>query len=372
MTHYLRSWLNVLLIFFPVALAMHHWGVPAWMVFVACCLTIIPFAGLMGSATEDLAERAGTAVGGLLNATFGNAAELIIGIIAVNKGLNEIVKASLTGSIIGNLIFVLGFSLFAGGLRFRRQRFNATAAGAGMSMLAVAVMGMLLPAVYHQLKGPTLPTSKLPSIETMSLIISAVLIANYACGLLFSLKTHREFYNESSESPDAADYLTARGGDASTGAISHRPLWAAVTTLLLATAGVAIASEILVGSLEPVMHELGFTPLFVGAVIIAVIGNAAEHSTAVLMAMRNKMDLAMQICIGSSLQIALFVTPVLVFVSLAMGKPMSLEFTMVEVLAVTGSIFLVTTIAGDGESNWFEGVQLVSLYAVLAVAFYFI
>jgi Ca2+:H+ antiporter len=372
MTYYVRSWLNVLLIAFPVALGMHHLGASPWMVFAASCVTIIPLAGIMGRATEDLAEKAGTGIGGLLNATFGNAAELIIAIIAVRKGLTEIVKASLTGSIIGNLIFVLGLSLLAGGLRHRRQRFNATAAGAGVTMLSVAVMGMLLPAIYHWVKGPDLPASKLPSIETMSLIISGVLIVNYACGLVFSLKTHREFYNEGVGSADAADYVTAGSGESRGGPPSHRPVWMSLTALLLATVGVTIASELLVGSLEPVMHKLGFTPLFVGAIIIAVIGNAAEHSTAVLVAMRNKMDLAMQICIGSSLQVALFVTPVLVFVSLAMGKPMSLEFTAVEVLAVMGSTYLVSTIANDGESNWFEGIQLISLYAVLAVAFYFI
>jgi Ca2+:H+ antiporter len=372
-THYFRSWLNLLLVGFPASILLHQMGASPWMVFVAACVTIIPLAGLMGHATEDLAERAGTGIGGLLNATFGNAAELIIAIIAVRKGLTEIVKASLTGSIIGNLIFVLGLSLLAGGLRHKRQKFNATAAGAGVTMLSVAVMGMLLPAVYHWLKGPDLPASKLPSIETMSLIISAVLIANYVCGLVFSLKTHREFYNEGVGSADAADYVTAGSGESrGEPPTVHRPVWAAVTMLLLATVGVAIASELLIGSLEPVMHKLGFTPLFVGAIIIAVIGNAAEHSTAVLVAMRDKMDLAMQICIGSSLQVALFVTPVLVFLSLAMGKPMSLEFTAVEVIAVMASIYLVSTIANDGESNWFEGIQLISLYSVLAVAFYFI
>jgi Ca2+:H+ antiporter len=240
-------------------------------------------------------------------------------------------------------------------------------------MMSVAVMGMLVPAVYHQLAGKNLTDAQLPNIETMSLIISGVLILNYVCGLVFSLKTHRDLYNGGEGQADAADYVTAGVGEIiDEPRHARRPVWAAVTMLVLATTAVAVASELLVATLEPVMHKLKMSELFTGAVIIAIIGNAAEHSTAIIVAWRNKMDLAMQICIGSSMQVALFVTPALVFISLALGKPMTLEFTAVEILSVFGAVFVVTTIANDGESNWFEGVQLITLYAVMAVAFYFL
>ena len=372
MTGYLRNWLNVLLVFLPAAVVFQLMGANPALTFGAACLAIIPLAGLMGRATEDLAERAGTGVGGLLNATFGNAAELIIAIMAIRRGLVPLVKASLVGSIVGNLIFVLGMAMLAGGLRRRKQVFNRTAAGAGVTMLSVAVIGMLVPAVYHRLVGPGLPENQLPRIETISLLIAGVLIANYACGLLFSLKTHAHYYR--GKAPDAANYVAAGAGDpvARERHAATAPVWVALVVLAAATALVAWASEILVGAVEPAMHAWGLGELFVGAIVIAVIGNAAEHSTAVLMAMRDKMDLAMQICVGSSLQIALFVAPALVFISLAMGKPMTLEFTMVEILSVIASVFVVSNVAGDGETNWFEGAQLLSLYAILAVAFFFL
>ena len=313
---YFRGWLMILLIFVPVTfvLRLMHAG-EVWQ-FASACLAIIPLAGLMGRATEHLAERAGTGIGGLLNATFGNAAELIIAIAAINAGLLEVVKASLTGSILGNLIFVLGASLLAGGLRYRTQKFNAVAAGSGVTMMSVAVMAMLVPGIYHHLHGKHLAEDQLPALETMSLLLAGVMILNYVTGLVFSLKTHREYYNGPSEEAEEVSaahsgvepYLRAGGGEDSgefAGGAVHPPVWAAVTMLALATTTIAVVSELLVKTLEPVMHSLGLSPLFVGAIIIAVIGNAAEHSTAVLVAMRNKMDLAMQICIGSSMQIAM-------------------------------------------------------------------
>lgn len=379
---YFRGWLMILLIFVPLTIVLHFMHVGEVWQFASACLAIIPLAGLMGRATEHLAERAGTGIGGLLNATFGNAAELIIAIAAINAGLLEVVKASLTGSILGNLIFVLGASLLAGGLRYRTQKFNAVAAGSGVTMMSVAVMAMLVPGIYHHLHGKHLPADDLPALETMSLVLAGVMILNYVTGLVFSLRTHKEYYNGPPEEGDEAGegrsgvepYLRAGGGEDSggfDGEKEHPPVWAAVTMLAVATAVIAVVSEMLVKTLDPVMHSMGWSPLFVGAIIIAVIGNAAEHSTAVLVAMRNKMDLAMQICIGSSMQIAMFVVPVLVFVSWGMGKPMTLEFTPVELLSVFGALFVVNSVANDGESNWFEGAQLISLYVVLAVAFYF-
>lgn len=372
---YFRGWLNWLLLFFPAALILHFMHASDAVVFGCACLSIVPLAGLMGHATEQLAERAGSGIGGLLNATFGNAAELIIAITALQKGLGGVVKASLTGSIIGNLLFVMGLSVLAGGLKFRKQVFNRTAAGSGVTMMLVAVMGMLVPAVYHHLVGSQVPSRHLPNLETMSLIIAGVLIFNYVCGLLFSLRTHHEYFQggpaEGAEESDAADYLEG-GSRSAHRAGKHPSIGAAILVLLLATVSVVVASEMLVGTLEPVMHKLGLSELFVGAVVLAIIGNAAEHSTAVMVAMRNKLDLSMQICVGSSIQIALFVTPALVFISLFMGRPMTLEFTVVEILAILATIFVVLSAVYDGETNWFEGVQLLSLYAVLAVAFFFL
>lgn len=369
MRDYLYRWLNLLLFFFPVMIVMEVANAPSILMFPAACLAIIPLAGLMGRATEDLAEHAGSTIGGLLNATFGNAAELIIGIAAISKGLGPVVKASLTGSILGNLLFVMGLSALAGGLRFKRQLFNPAMTRSGVTMMSVAVIGMLVPGIYHYLVGRHVPTHRLPNIETMSLIISGVLIVNYGLGLLFSLKTHREHLGD--DEIGAANYVT--GTTLEQDKPAHTvPVWLSVTVLLVSTLCVVVCSEILVHAVEPVMHQLGLRELFVGAVIIAIIGNAAEHSTAVLMAMRNKMDLAMQICISSSLQIALFVTPALVFISLAMGRPMTLEFMPAEIMAIMASVFIVMNVAGDGESNWFEGSQLISLYVVLAVGFFFI
>jgi Ca2+:H+ antiporter len=386
---YFKGWLNVLLIFVPITLGLHYVHSSPAMVFVAACLAIIPLAGLMGHSTEDLSERAGSGIGGLLNATFGNAAEMIIAFVALQKGLEPIVKASLTGSIIGNLLFVMGLSMLAGGMRYRTQKFDRTAAGMGVSMLVVAVIGLLVPATYHHLVGQHIPAGKIPSIETISLFISGLLLFNYVLGLVFSLKTHSHHYNPEHANapaafrPQAGDYvagaptrheiLDAGGPEAVHGPDHHaqKPLWMPITVLLLATLGVVFVSESLVAAIEPVMHKLGWTTLFVGAVIIAIVGNAAEHSTAVLMALRNKMDLAMQICIGSSIQIALFVTPVLVFVSLLIGKPMNLEFTTFEILAILAAVLVAWSTCSDGETNWFEGVQLLTLYAVLGVAFFF-
>jgi Ca2+:H+ antiporter len=366
---YLSGWHNVLLVSFPVLLVLHLVHANPTVQFVVACLCIVPLAGLMGRSTEVLAERAGTGIGGLLNATFGNAAELIIAIAAIRQGLGAVVKASLIGSIIGNLLFVLGLSFLVGGVRFKVQKFNALAAGTGVSMMAVAVMGMLAPAVYHHVVGIHLKESQLPSLETMSLIISGLLVTNYAFSLLFSLKTHREYY--SGHESDAVAYLAAGGAERKPS--GHKgDVGIAVGVLLAATACIAVASEILVGAAEPTIKYLGLREAFVGAVILAVVGNAAEHSTAVLMALRNKMDLAMQICVGSSLQVALFVTPVLVFLSLAMGKPVTLEFSVMEIIAVVVSLFVVMNVGHDGESNWFEGLQLISLYAIIAVGFYFI
>jgi Ca2+:H+ antiporter len=375
-----RSWLKPrldwLLVFVPVAIGLRF--VPAFenptALFIVSCLAIIPLAGWMGHATEHLAGRLGQGVGGFLNATFGNAAELIIALFALSKGLTGVVKASITGSIIGNILLVLGLSFLAGGLKFRKQEFNRVAASVSATALTLAAIALIIPTVFHQ-AAATVPVSLggwTPQKEQgLSLAIAIVLFLTYALILTFSLVTHRELFGGSKDAAhDAGEERTRI--EAESGA--HRP-WSAgksVGVLVGATAFVALISEFLVGAIESARGSLGLTEVFVGVIVVAIIGNAAEHSSAILMAVRNKMDISIGIAVGSSLQIALFVAPLLVFASYLFGAPMDLEFTVPEVVAVVAAIIIVEQIASDGESNWIEGLQLLSVYAVLALLFYFL
>jgi Ca2+:H+ antiporter len=359
--------LNLLLVFVPLAVVGEqlHWG--GAVVFAFAALAIVPLAGLMGHATEEIAERLGAGIGGLLNATFGNAAELIIALIALSHGYHDVVKASLTGSIIGNVLLVLGISLVAGGFRRDRQTFDRAAAAVSSTLLALAVVGLVVPAVFHMIgtravaHGAIAPDRE-ASIETgLSLEIACVLFVVYFLSLWFSLKTHRHLYT-GGETP-AADHPAA----------SRRRMGRAVLKLLVATAFVAWMSELLVGAVEEASRALGLTQVFVGVIVVAIIGNAAEHSTAVMMALKNRMDLALNIAIGSSIQIALFVAPLLLFASYFMPHgPLDLRFTPFEVLAVGISVGVVNLVAQDGESNWLEGVLLLAVYVILAMAFYFL
>jgi Ca2+:H+ antiporter len=340
-----------------------HWGGLA--VFAFSCLAIIPLAGLMGKSTEHLAERLGAGVGGLLNATFGNAAELIIAMVALYAGKHSVVKASLTGSIIGNILLVLGLATLLGGVRRERQSFNRTAAGMGCTLLTLAVIGLVVPALFHMTVLMAVSQGNVDSgtgsflEHEMSLFISVVLFAVYILSLLFSLGTHRSHYSGE-----------PHGGAASGVPVKVR---SAVLTLLAATVLVAWMSELLVGAVEEASHSLGFTEVFVGVIVVAIIGNAAEHSTAVLAAMKNQMDLAYNIAVGSSTQVALFVAPVLVFASYLMPHgPMDLIFTTFEVLAVALAVGIVNIAAQDGESNWLEGALLLAVYAILGIAFFFL
>ena len=359
--------LLVLLLFIPLAALAKglHWS--AVTVFVFAALAIIPLAGLMGSATESLAHRLGAGVGGLLNATFGNAAELIIALVALQQGLYDVVQASLTGSIIGNVLLVLGLSIMLGGLGRERQTFDRAAAAAGSTLLALAAIGLVVPAMFHlagehAVQGARVTLASEIALErTLSLEIAGVLFAAYLLSLLFSLRTHRHLYagQEHAGAHEPVGPVPASGR--------------AALTLALATAAVAWMSELLVGAVHEAASALGVSQVFVGVIVVAVIGNAAEHSTAVLMAMKNKMDLAMNIAIGSSIQIALFVAPVLVFVSYLMPHgPMDLRFTPFEVLAVAISVGVVNLVAQDGESNWLEGALLLAVYLVLGTAFFFL
>ena len=351
--------LNLLLIFVPIAIVLEYLAhARAEWIFVTSCLAIIPLAGLMGKATEHLAEHVGEGIGGLLNATFGNAAELIIAIVALRAGLYDVVKASLTGSIIGNILLVFGLSALVGGARFPVQTFNKTAANLGTTMLTLAAIGLVVPAIFHFVVagGPAVAE------QDLSLEISIILMTTYVLSLVFTLRTHRHLYcGDHGEEADEA--IGTKGW--STGK--------SLLVLLIATAFVALMSEFLVGAVVATAKSFGMTEVFVGVILVAIIGNAAEHSTAVLMAIKNKMDIAINIAVGSSIQIALFVAPVMVFLSYVIGpQPMDLIFTNFEVLAITLSVAIMALISQDGESNWMEGVQLLAVYAILGIAFYFL
>jgi Ca2+:H+ antiporter len=376
----LKPSLNWLLIFFPIAIVLevahrfYHapWATPTW-IFAASAIAIIPVAGWMGHATEHLATRLGEGIGGLLNATFGNAAELIIAIMALRQAMidpesvtamHDLIKASLTGSIIGNILLVLGAALLAGGLRHKIQTFNATAGRVNATLLTLAVTAFLVPAVtdlvIRRAHGNPQPVLGLESLE-----VSILLLVVYALSLLFSLHTHKHFYSGGSAEAEQDQHARESHG-------GHQP-WSvgkALGVLLGATVCVAILAEFMVGSVQATAEAIGLTEIFVGVIVVAIVGNAAEHSTAILVAWNNRMDLSLSIAVGSSIQIALFVAPALVLLSYAMGVPMNLVFTVPEIVAVALSVFVVDQISGDGESNWLEGVLLLVVYAMIGILFF--
>jgi Ca2+:H+ antiporter len=351
-----KNILNWLLIFIPAAIVLEYVHADPIAIFIASSLAIIPLAGWMGRATEHLAEKLGQGIGGLLNATFGNAAELIIALMALRRGLYDVVKASITGSIIGNILLVLGLSLLLGGMKHSRQVFNRTAAMLGSTMLALSAIALLMPALFHLIVKDN-PAAR---EQDLSLEIAIVLFITYILSLIFTLRTHNHLYTGGVEGRECEEAIGTHGWSRSR----------SVTVLLVATGLVALMSEFLVGAVETTSHALGLTEVFVGVILVAIIGNAAEHSTAVLMALKNKMDLALNIAIGSSMQIALFVAPVLVFVSYLFGKPMGLLFTTLEVVTIVVSVAVISLIAQDGESNWMEGVLLLAVYTILGFTFY--
>jgi Ca2+:H+ antiporter len=351
----LRSPWNWLLLLVPVAIVLEKVHADPISVFLASGLAIIPLAGWMGRSTEWLADHLGAGVGGLLNATFGNAAELIIAIMALRAGLHSVVKASITGSIIGNILLVLGLAIVAGGVKHTTLKFNQTAAMLSTTLLALSAIALIVPALFHRLASGA---NRDPLEHTLSLGISVVLAVTYVLSLLFSLRTHKHLY-EGSEPEESDDFNSTRS-----------PFKRAVAILIVATGLVAILSEALVGAIEPTAKRLGMSDVFVGVFIVAIVGNAAEHSTALLVAMKNKMDLAFNIAAGSSLQVALMVAPLLVFISYAFGRPLDLLFSTFEITAVVLAVAIVNLIALDGESNWMEGVLLLAVYVILGLAFY--
>lgn len=358
--------LDGLLVAFPLAIALWLGNLGDIGVFIASGVAIIPLAGLMGRATESLAATLGPALGGLLNATFGNAAELIIALAAVAKGpqMYPLVKASITGSIIGNVLLVLGASFLLGGLRFKFQHFNRTAASMGATLLTLATAGLMMPTLYYHVFAASLPLqpSQMHTVQLLSDEIAVVLAGVYLLSLVFTFVTHRSLIGApvSPEQSESAHSL---------------PDWSrrkAVAVLVAATVGVGAMGELLVHSVDHAAAGLGMSSVFVGVIVVAIVGNAAEHSTAVIVALKNQMDLSVNIAVGSGIQIALFVAPALVFASMLMGhdQPLDLHFTTMEIVAVAISILVLAQVAQDGESHWFEGVLLLAVYAVLALAFY--
>jgi Ca2+:H+ antiporter len=346
--------MNWLLLFVPVAVGVEILAPERYLlVFATSALAILPLAGWMGRATEQLAERMGEGVGGLLNATFGNATELIIALVALHAGLHDVVKASIAGSIVGNILLVLGASMLAGGLRHPEQHFNPAGARSQATMLTLAAIALILPAAFQATTGATAE-----SLGRLSVSISVVLLVVYLLSLAFALITHPALF--------AGSHAPEEGA-------SKPPVGRAAVMLGAATVGVAWMSEIMVGGIEPTAHELGLSNVFVGVFVVAILGNAAEHATAVTAAMRDRMDLALSIAIGSSVQIALFVAPVLVLASLFIGPaPMDLAFPAGLVLTVLLAVLITGQVAGDGRSDWLKGVQLLAVYLVLALTFFFL
>ena len=361
------KWLRYLIIFVPIAFGLEF--IPGlkhdMALFVVCCLGLIPLAGFLGEATEELAVHTGPKVGGLLNATLGNAAELIISIVALSQGKFELVKASITGSILGNLLLILGLSLLVGGFRHGTQRFDRQATGVAASMMTLAVIGLIIPTLFELLRAIQLGRFQAFNTEVtdnalnaLSLGVAAVLILLYVLSLIFTFRQPA-----GDPKPPAPDEP------------HHTPQWNVPTSigvLVASTVGIVFLSEFLVGTVEPFAKAMGLSEFFIGIIIIPLVGNVAEHIVAVQMAFKNKMDLALTIAMGSSMQVALLVGPLLVFISLLFGTEMTLFFSVIEVAALTLSVLLATIISVDGESNWLEGAQLLAVYVITALGFFYI
>jgi Ca2+:H+ antiporter len=359
-----QGWPYLLVPFIPLAIALDLANASATVIFATAALGIVPTAALMGLATEELAARSGPGIGGLLNVTFGNAPELIIALFALGEGLQEVVKASIIGSILGNILLVLGGAMLVGGIGRDRQYFNATAANVQSLMLFLAAAAMVMPAIFELVEGQGLPSVNAErvdygsTVEQLSVAVAVVLAGTYLAGLLFSLRTHRDIFNP----PDEGTEETTFG-------------WSARrAVLMLAIAGVAVGvmSEVLVGSIAEASATVGLSEFFIGVIVVAIVGNAAEHWVAVLVAYKNKMNLAVNIAIGSSAQVALFVAPILVFASFVIGpEPMALVFNGFEVGALLFAVLIANYVTHEGESTWFEGVQLLAVYLILGLAFGF-
>ncbi|WP_204142020.1 calcium/proton exchanger [Halomicronema sp. CCY15110] len=371
------------LIFIPISFTAHFLGWGELVVFITAGLAILPLAGWMGTSTEEIAVVLGPSWGGLLNATFGNATELIIALIALNEGLVSVVKSSIVGSIISNLLLVLGLSMLLGGIKYKEQDFQPVMARVNASAMNLAVIAILLPTAV----GFTSTTVPELTLQKLSDAVAVILIAVYGLTLLFSMKTHTYLYDvgtaeyaalpdEAASSPPTASDHDASDHDASDHDASdhaeHTPnlkIW--IPVLVGATLIVAVESELLVNTLEAATEQLGLSSLFTGVILLPIIGNAAEHATAVTVAMKNKMELAVSVAVGSSMQIALFVAPILVLAGWLLDEPMDLNFDALELVAVAVAVLITNSISSDGRSNWLEGTLLLATYAILGFAFYF-
>ena len=348
------KYLYSLLIFVPIAVAAELMHASPIMIFLLSAAAIIPLSGILGKATEELAGHTGSTVGGLINATLGNFAELVIAALALNAGLIDLVKASITGSILGNLLLVLGAAQLAGGLKYKSQSINRHLTGMSSALLVVAVLGLVMPAVFFAAHPDPLRRATM----TMSLWVAGLLILGYALSLVYSMVSHRTLF---SEGGDVAHHETP----------PHWSMRKALVVLIAAAATIGVLSEFLVGSTEEAVASLGLSQIFVGLILIPIIGNAAEHSSAVLMAMKNRMDLAISIAVGSAIQVALLVGPLLVLLGWILGKPMDLAFTVMEVASVAVAVAIASSVMQDSESNWLEGAFLLVAYAAIGVAFFF-
>jgi Ca2+:H+ antiporter len=348
-----RPNVNWLLVFLLVAVALERREGPPAMVFFAAGMAIIPLAALIVRSTEQIAEHLGPAVGGLLNATFGNLPEMIIALVALKAGLVDMVRASLIGAIIGNILFGQGMAFLLGGVRHHVQEYNPSGARTYASMLVLASITMAIPAAFHRFMGEDLAGIG----RSVDLVTAGVLLGTYVCYLLFMLRTHPDFFAVTAGEEEHGQHGSSLGRAA---------LW-----LVAASVGAAFMSEILVGAAEATGHALGMSPLFLGMVLLALIGGAAETGSAITMGRANKPDLAVGIAMGSSIQIALFVTPFLALVSLFFGPaPMALAFSRLEVLSLFLGALIIAVTAGDGRATWFKGVQLLTVYLILAATIY--
>lgn len=345
------KFLRFFMIFIPISILCEFMHMGPVIIFITSALAIIPLAGLMGEATEEISVYSGPRIGGFLNATFGNATELIISIFALKAGLFDVVKASIAGSVIGNILLVLGASMLFGGMKYKSQKFNRRQIEVSASMLLFAVIGVTIPALFTHTIDPALLNSS--RYEGLSVGVAVIMMFIYVMGLYFSFHTHKDLFGV--EHDDAVE--------------SKWSLKKSLIILVAATVCIAFESEFLVSSVEPMTEAIGLSSFFVGIILIPIIGNAAEHSTAILMAMKNKMDVAIEIAIGSSLQIILFVAPVLIFLSL-LFTPMTIIFNEFELVALIVSVLIANRVAGDGESNWLEGLQLIAVYIIIAVSFF--
>ena len=346
------KFLKYMLIFIPISFIAKFMNASGTIMFILSCLSIIPLAGLMGEGTEQISFYSGPKIGGFLNGTFGNANELIISFFALKQGLFDIVKSSIAGAVIGNVLLVVGASMLAGGLKFKTQKFNEKVSEVTSSMLLFAVLGLCIPALFTHTVDPALLNTR---YEGLSVFVAVVMIIIYILSLVFSFSTHKDIYNTEASKEGSAKWTLKK----------------AILILVVVTILIAIESEFLVNGVESITESLGWSEFFVGIILIPIIGNAAEHTTAIIMARKDQMDVALEIALGSSLQIILFVAPILIFISLFF-KPMSIVFNEFELVALIASVVIANKVSHDGECNWLEGVQLLAVYLIISASFFII